>query len=37
MAEEIKQEVKSTAKPNDGFVPIPTGEDAARSNAAPRG
>ncbi|MGA2418244.1 MAG: 30S ribosomal protein S5 [Candidatus Staskawiczbacteria bacterium] len=38
MADEIKkEEVKPVAKPNDGFVPIPTGEDTAKPAAnAPR-
>jgi small subunit ribosomal protein S5 len=29
MAEEIKQELKPATKPNNGFVPIPTGEQPA--------
>jgi len=31
MAEEIKQKINTAGKPNDGFVPIPTGEQSARN------
>jgi len=34
MAEEIKKEPNFTGKPNDGFIPIPTGEQPAPSEGA---
>ena len=38
MADEIKKEITAEpAKPNDGFVPIPTGEEAPKAAAAGRG